>query len=162
MDEPDEAAVWARVAPHLEALATVAAFADACNAERVAVLLDVGDTEGLVLEAGPGRPVEVVLGEVAYVVPRESTAPAAALPVDVSPAPPGTALTVDAATGEVAGPIGVVPALAEGVLALATALGGRTVVTAEFATRDPRTPFTLAARAGEPVVLAVEDEHFEL
>jgi hypothetical protein len=162
VDARDEEAARALVERHGPALATLVAFTDACGAVRVAVLLDVGAAEGVVVECRPREPAEIVLDDVAYVVPRETTGAVAPLPVEAPHAPPGTAMTVDAVTGEVAAPIGVLPALAEGVLALATALGGRSVVTAEFATRDPETPFTLAARAGEDVVLAVGDEHFAL
>ena len=162
MKSREEDAAWAQVARHVAALATVGTFGDACGAARVAVLLDVGEPEGIVVErSGPGA-LEVVLDGVAYLVPREALSGVAALPVPAPLAPPGSAMTVDGVTGEVVAPIGVLESLGEGVLALAAALGGRTVVTAEFATQDPATPFTLAARRGEPVVLAVGDEHFEL
>ena len=40
------------------------------------------------------------------------------------------------------------------------AFGGRSVATAEFATREPDQPFMLAARPGEPVVAQVGGETF--
>ena len=52
--------------------------------------------------------------------------------------------------------------LAQAVLGLATAFGGRSVATADFATRDPRLPITIAAREGEPLVLAAGDRRFVL
>jgi hypothetical protein len=48
------------------------------------------------------------------------------------------------------------------VLALARAFGGRSVATADFATRDPSVPVTIAAREGEPVVVAAADRRFVL
>ena len=48
------------------------------------------------------------------------------------------------------------------MLALASAFGGRTVATAEFATHDPHLPITFAAREGERVVLAAGDAQYEL
>ena len=48
------------------------------------------------------------------------------------------------------------------MLALARAFGGRTVASADFATRDPAVPLTIAAREGEPVLLALAGRHFEL
>jgi hypothetical protein len=48
------------------------------------------------------------------------------------------------------------------VLALARAFGGRSVATADFATRDPELPLTIAAREGEPLVLAAGDRRFLL
>ena len=51
-------------------------------------------------------------------------------------------------------------ALAGAVVALAAAFGGRSVATAEFATREPDQPFMLAARPGEPVVAQLGGETF--
>ena len=52
--------------------------------------------------------------------------------------------------------------LADAVLALARSFGGRSVATADFATRDPDLPITIAAREGEPLLLAVGDGRFVL
>jgi hypothetical protein len=52
--------------------------------------------------------------------------------------------------------------LADAVLALARAFGGRTVASADFATRDPAVPLTIAAREGEPVLLSLAGRHFAL
>ena len=52
--------------------------------------------------------------------------------------------------------------LKDAVLALAGVFGGLTVASAEFATNDPETPITLAARVGEPVVLGAGDAQYEL
>ena len=48
------------------------------------------------------------------------------------------------------------------MLALARALGGRSVATATFATRDPEHAADVAAREGEPVVLDIAGRHFML
>ena len=55
---------------------------------------------------------------------------------------PASALSADPETGELAAPLGSVQLLADSVLALARALGGRSVATATFATRDPELPLT--------------------
>ena len=55
---------------------------------------------------------------------------------------------------------GALAALAGAVVALAAAFGGRSVATAEFATREPDQPFMLAARPGEPVVAQIGGETF--
>ena len=52
--------------------------------------------------------------------------------------------------------------LGEAVLGLAAAFGGRSVATADFPTRDADRPLTIAARQGEPIVLAVGEEQFVL
>jgi hypothetical protein len=71
-------------------------------------------------------------------------------------------LTVDPETGELEAPLGTIANLGDAVLGLAAAFGGRSVATAEFATRDPRLPITLAAREGEPLILAAGDRRFVL
>jgi hypothetical protein len=154
---------WADLARHGTAIATVRVFAETSGAQRVAVLLDAGAGEGIVLECEPGRPLEVTSedGE-RFVLPPEATDSVAALPVEIPLAAPATAIEVDPDADRVLAPVGVVPALADGVLALARALGGRTVATAEFATRDPARPLTIAGREGEGVVLAIGDQQFEL
>jgi hypothetical protein len=154
---------WADLARHGPAIATVRAFVEASGALRVAVLLDDGGGEGMVLECEPGRSLEVTsaAGEL-FVLPLEATEAVAPLPVPIPLAAPPTAIDVDLEAGRVLAPVGVVPALAEGVLALARALGGRTVATAEFATRDSARPLTIAGRKGEGIVLAIGDEQFEL
>jgi hypothetical protein len=78
---------------------------------------------------------------------------------DLTPVP-ASALTVDPGTGELAAPLGVLAALAGALVALAGAFGGRSVATAEFATREPDQPFMLAARPGEPVIAQVGGETF--
>ena len=88
------------------------------------------------------------------------TAPPRPLP-ELRPPPP-SALTIDPGSGEIEAPLGVVTNLARAVLGLAAAFGGRSVATADFATRDPEMPITIAAREGEPLVLAAGDRRFVL
>ena len=147
------------VGRHAVALASVAELASRAGAQRVVLLVDEGEAEATMIEwtgeglelteAGATEPVAVAaVGQVAP----------AALP-DVVPVPP-TALTVDPDTGELAAPIGALAGLAGAVVALAAAFGGRSVATAEFATRDPEQPFMLAARPGEPVIAQLGGETF--
>jgi hypothetical protein len=141
---------------HGRALATIRAYAEESGAERVAVLLDAG-SEAVVVECAPGGHLEVIVGE------ERLSAEAEPVPLDfeVRRAPPGTAIELDLVQGEILAPVGVVAALADGVLALAVALGGRTVASADFPTRDPELALTVAAREGEGVVLAAGDEQFD-
>ena len=67
---------------------------------------------------------------------------------------------LDVVQEEIIAPMGVVAAMADGVLGLARALGGRSVASVDFPTRDPSLPFTVAAREGEGVVLATGDVQF--
>ena len=148
------------VGRHAVALASVHELAVRSGAQRVVLLVDEGEAadatmieyadSGLELtEAGITETVP--LGEIGQVAP-------AVLP-DLTPVP-ASALTVDPDTGELAAPLGVLAALASALVALAAAFGGRSVATAEFATREPDQPFMLAARPGEPVIAQVGGETF--
>jgi hypothetical protein len=140
------------------AVGTVLAFADGSGAERVVLLLDEGE------DAPPVMIERIEDG--AYAVRRG----AATLPVDPSaplPLPPlrpvpATAISADPETGELSAPLGSVHLLADSVLALARAFGGRSVATATFSTSDPALPLTVAARDGEPVVLDLAGRHYAL
>jgi hypothetical protein len=137
-------------------LATVDDYADRAGAERVVVLLDAEPP--LIVERREDGALEVTEGEEAK--PAAAPAGVAALPLPEMRSVPPSALTADPETGELAAPLGAVQQLVDSVLALARALGGRSVATATFATRDPETRLTVAAREGEPVVLDIAGRHF--
>ena len=148
---------------HAEAVATVRAFAAASGAQRVVLLLDLGgDRPPSMLDLGADGTLELTRDGATSSV--EPTVPAGAAPralPELRPVP-ATAITLDAETGELAAPLGVVTHLGDAVLALARAFGGRSVATADFPTRDPDVPLTIAAREGEPLVLAAGDRRFVL
>jgi hypothetical protein len=139
-------------------LATVQDFAARAGAERVAVLLD--SAPPLLVERLEDTTLQVTEGELTRVAAPAPGAVALALPE--LRAVPASALSADPDSGELSAPIGSIRLLADSVLALACALGGRSVATATFATRDPDTPLTVAAREGEPVVLDIAGRHFTL
>jgi hypothetical protein len=148
---------------HAEAVATVRAFAERAGALRVVLLVDSGDgrTAAMIDCAADGS-LELAEHDETRRVPASEAVTAAPRPLpELRPAPP-TSLTIDPETGELEAPLGAVTNLARGVLGLATAFGGRSVATADFATRDPELPITIAAREGEPLVLAAGDRRFEL
>ena len=152
MEEPDRLAV---------AVATVTAFAERARAERVVLVLDRGEAaEAAMVEWAPGEGLEVTVGDEPYDVAAVPAALPAPLP-ELRP-PPASALTADPETGELSAPLGVIAHLADAVMALASAFGGRTVATADFATRDPAVPLTIAAREGEPVLLSLAGGLFAL
>ena len=74
---------------------------------------------------------------------------------------PATALDVKPDTGEVHAPIGLIDALVDAVRDLATALGGRTVAVGDWQTRSGEV-LSIAARVGEPAVLAFGDHQFQM
>jgi len=136
-------------------------FVHRSGALRASALVDRGDgAPTAVVETGRLLPVlateEGRQRRLAHTAPLDVALPP--MP-DVRQLPP---MDVDAATGEIAGPLGGLEHLARAVRELATALGGRTTVAAEFASSDPEVPLGLAGRAGEPVVALLGDEAFEL
>jgi hypothetical protein len=146
-----------------EALATVRAFQSASDAERVVLLIDQGEDQPATMIDGAAD------GSIEVTEHGESTAIAARTPLGVAsrelpelrPAPP-SAVAIDPDTGELEAPLGVIANYARGVLALASAFGGRSVASVDFPTRDPEVPLTIAAREGENFVVAAGDRRFEL
>lgn len=154
VDEPQVAA----------AAATLAAFVARTGAEAAIALVDRGEAAPpALIECTPGAPAVVSVGEDAWSLDVAGAA------VEPLPLPGGLdrvrrlpALEVDAAAGEIAAPFGAVAALADAVRGLAGVLHGRGVATARFATTDAAVPFTVAARTGDPLVLALGEEQFEM
>lgn len=154
----------ADVPAHLaEVVATARAFAAASGAERVVLLLDRGDDRtpaivesdelGAVSVSEDDERWELAAGEPAGAPPR---------PLPELRPPPPTAIAFDADTGELEAPLGAMANLARGVLALAVTFGGRSVASVDFPTRDPDLPLTVAAREGDPIVVAAGERRFEL
>ena len=140
---------------HAVALASVREVAARAGAQRVVLLVDEGeDAVPTMVEWAEGGTFELTEGGVTE--PVDPVALAGVLPAvtpDVRPLPP-TALSVDE-TGELAAPIGALAGIATAIVDLAAAFGGRSVATAEFATREPELPLALAARQGERVVAQI-------
>jgi hypothetical protein len=162
MADSDPGTSWKELARHDVVMATVREFTERAGAVRVTVMLDIGDQrEPPLLECEPGQPLTITQGEEAFIIPPAAIADVPPLPVEVPAPVPATAIDVDPAAGQVSAPIGAVEMLAGAVQALARALGGRTVAMAEFATRSGQ-PLSIAARPGEPTVLAIGEHEFEL
>jgi hypothetical protein len=162
MADADGTTGWRDIARHDLAMATLRDFTDRSGAVRVRVLLDRGEgVEPPLLECEPGQPITISRGEEAYIVPPSALADVPPMAVEPPTPVPATAIDVDATLGEVAAPIGVVEMLSSAVRELARVLGGRTVAMADFATRSGE-PLSIAARPGEPTVLAIGEHQFEL
>jgi hypothetical protein len=146
---------------HAAAVATVRAFAERSGALRVVVLVDGGNGEPTMLDCADGA-LELTEGERTVTVAADTPVEAAPRPLPDLRPPPQTALAIDPVSGELEAPLGAVANLGRAVLSLARVFGGRSVATAEFATRDPELPVTIAAREGEPLVLAAGDHRFVL
>jgi hypothetical protein len=150
------------LARHGEAVATVRSFAEGTGAERVVVLVDRGETAALMVDLTHPGDIEITDEDSVAVIAADALVPAEPKALPSLRATPASAITVDPDTAELSAPIGTVQHLAEAVRALAGAFGGRSVATAEFATRDRGLPITIAAREGEPPVLSAGGEEFEL
>lgn len=85
-----------------------------------------------------------------------------AQPPDLGALRPMPPFEVDAQRGEVVGMIGGVDALAEAVRRAAAAIGPAAVVVVEMESTTPGVPFALSARVGEPVLVTLGEEEFEL
>jgi hypothetical protein len=157
---PDD--VQDALARHAEAVATVRAFAERSRAERVVLLVDDGDGPATMLDCEPGGALELTDASGAWTVAADAVVDAQPRPLPDLRPPPPTALSFDPESGELEAPLGAVANLGRAVLGLAVAFGGRSVATADFATRDPAMPLTIAAREGEPLVLAAGDRRFVL
>jgi hypothetical protein len=146
---------------HAVAIATVRSFAAQSGAERVVLLLDEGeDARATMIEWRAGEPVELTIGGVTELVEGRAAPETAALDLPEIRPLPASAIEVDAEQGRLSAPLGAVAQLAQAVLGLAAAFGGRSVATAEFVTRDPERPLTIAARPGEPIVASLDDETY--
>lgn len=78
---------------------------------------------------------------------------------DVRMLPP---FEVDPQDGRIAAPLGGVEHLGFAVRSLAAALGEDAVALATFTTTVPEAPLTLTARIGDPIVLSLGDEEYEM
>ena len=135
--------------------ATLLGYVRASGALGASALVDEGtidvDADGSASVEPPGSPVAEPLDPTA--------GEPLPLPLTVRELPP---FRVDAEAGEVSGPLGALEHLAEGVRALAAALGGRSVALVRFPVADGETPFALAARQGEGLVVVIGDEQYEM
>ncbi len=146
---------------HAEAIATIRAFSERSGAQRVVLLVDPGDgTTATMLECAADGTLALTEGaETRHVTEPVSGVPR---PLPELRPPPASAIAINPETGELEAPLGAIANLGRAVLGLAQAFGGRSVATADFATRDPAMPITIAARDGEPLLLAAGDRRFVL
>jgi hypothetical protein len=140
---------------------TLRTFVHASGALEATLLLDQGsEVPPLVVECPAVGPV--LLGEGEEVVQLDADRLAAQpLPLpEVRELPP---FEVDVVRAEITAPLGGIEHHAQAVRALVDLFPGRSVLSVAFATTDPETPLTIAARTDDPIVLALgEEEQFEM
>jgi hypothetical protein len=131
------------------------------SAVEVQAVVDRGeDHPAAFITCGRMRPIEIV--ERGHTVHLPHTAELAPSPPELPRVPPLPPIEVDPDEGTVAAPLGAIDALAGAVGALAEALGGRSVALAFFQTTDDDVPLGIAARVGEPTLLTLGEEQFQL
>jgi hypothetical protein len=162
-DDDDVLEVVATVGELDEIVVLLREYLHRTGAVRAVALVDRAPGEGpAVVDCGRLAPVEVDLGGRRVYLPHgiELDAAAPELP-PLRQLPP---FDVDAGTGAVAGPVGGLQHVVDGVRALAGALGGRNVALVQFETSDPEVPMSITARAeaGEPLVVSLGEEEFEM
>jgi hypothetical protein len=158
-----DAAAADALARHGEAIATVREYAQRAGALRVVLLVDQGeDRPPLMIECDDEHDVEVTDGDTVATIPAHADAATGPRRLPEIRPIPASAMSMDLLTGDLQAPLGAIEHLADTLTALARAFGHRSVATAEFATRDPETPITLAGREGEPAVLAAGDYEYTL
>jgi hypothetical protein len=128
------------------------------GALRVVALLR-GD-EPAVVDVGRLLPVEVQTPERIVHLPHAIELDAEPLGfVEARQLPP---FEVDATTGEVVGAIGGLHYLADVALGLCDLLGDHSVAMLTVPTTTPELPLSVTARRGEPIVIAIGEDTFEL
>ena len=137
------------------------AFVAASGADRALLLHDGGTTDPPVLiEVPADGPATVTEGEEERALDAEAVEAADAGPLPhIHPLPPPR---VDPETAEVEAPAGTIAVTAAAVRELAERYPGRSVLTVTWPTSVPDLPFAIAARRGEPLVIALGQESFPL
>jgi hypothetical protein len=136
--------------------ATLAAFLAGSGARSAVAVVDTGDAEPVLVECDATDGGWVT---------EEGEEPRPAMPALPLPLPhlhTFELIEVDASRAEVTAPMGAIAHLAGATLELAQTIGGRSVLTAEFATTDPVAPLTIAARPGDPILLVIGEEQFAM
>ena len=105
-------------------------------------------------------PLEIAVGERSVQIPHDTELEAAA--PDLGPLRPMPPFEVSPERGEVAGMIGGMDALRDAVMTVAEAIGPQAAVVVEMESTTPGMPLVVSARAGEPLLVTLGDESFDL
>ena len=135
--------------------ATLLAYVSASGALGATAVVEAGTVD---VEADGSASLEPPDSPLAEPLDAQAAVPLT-LGVDVRALPP---FAVDAEAGEVTGAVGALEHFAGGVRALAATLGGQSVVLVRFPATDEETPFALAAREGEGLVVVIGDDQYEM
>jgi hypothetical protein len=140
---------------------TLREFLHTANAVQVQAVVDRGEDTPALVSCGRLEPIEVVRGNEVVHLPHG---------VELEPSPPDDLpsmpalppFEVDSKAGTITGPLGGVEAAARAVESLATFLPRRSVAVAFYPTTEPELPLGIAARGGEPTVISIGEQQFNL
>jgi hypothetical protein len=131
------------------------------GALRVAVVVDMPNGPAALVDVGRLAPVEVRIADRVMHLPHaiELEAESLGAMIELRQLPP---FEVDPRSGQVIGTLGGLDMLADAMRSLADILGGRSVAMAVYQTITPDVDLTVTARHGEPVLVTLGDEEWEL
>jgi hypothetical protein len=163
MDEPEEEIdLVASVGPLDAVVETLRDVLHRSGALRVAAVVDLPEGRPAALvDVGRLAPVEVRIADRIMHLPHAIELDAESLggAIELRQLPP---FEVDPAGGEVIGTLGGLDMLADAMRAVAELLGGRSVALAVYPTVTPGVDLTVTARHGEPVLVTLGDQEWDL
>jgi hypothetical protein len=154
--------VVASVGPLDVVVATLREFLHRSGAIRAVALLPAAaeDDPPTLVDCARLQPIEVVTGGRTVHLPHAIPLDAEPLELyDVRPLPP---FEVHPDDGRIAAPLGGVEHYGYAVRSLAAALGDGAVALITFTTTELEAPLSLTARLGDPIVLSLGDEEYEM
>lgn len=144
------------------ACAALRSFVHRSGALRAQALIPAGSESEVPAVVSCVRlgPLEIAVGERTAELPHDVELEAQAPDLGaLRPMPP---FEVSPEHGEVAGMIGGMDLLGEAVMTVAEAIGPGAVVVVEMESTTPDVPLVVSARAGEPLLVTLGDESFDL
>lgn len=144
--------------PLATACAALRSFVHLCGALRAQALLP-GDPPTVVSCVRMG-PLEIESGGRVVHLPHDAEIDAPE--PDLGPLRPLPPFALSAERGEVTGLIGGLDLVAEAAMTVARAIGDGAAVVVELESTDPAQPLVVSAREGDPVLVTIEGESFEL
>lgn len=143
------------------AAAALRDFVHRSGALRAQALVEISPGEApAIVSCTRLGPLEIVAG--GRTVHLDHDAPVAPSPVDLDDLRPLPPFEVDAQLAEIAGVVGGLDLIADAVRRVADALGPRAAVVVELPTTSPALELALSARAGEPVLVTIGEDSYEL
>lgn len=161
-DTDEEIDLVASVGPLDAVVETLRDILHRSGALRVAVVVDMPDERlAALVDVGRLAPVEVRIADRVMHLPHSIELEAEPLSgaIELRQLPP---FDVEPETGQVTGTLGGLDMLADAMKDLAALLGGRSVAIAVYQTTTPGIDLTVTARAGEPVLVTLGDQEWEL